>query len=432
MRTDEGPGTTVGVVKLWTAATDYVADEVKKLPITVDPAVARFLGHRINIFLTLVALIMYSIAWPTLSQTHDVRPAVMPIVAAFAAFPIMLGWSNPTLGWAISVVSAQLIGLTIDPINDWNYTIQVVHLIEILVLTVLAYLRAPLRLLPVFWAVSSFVMYQATPPEAQAGWVVGLSIVAIICVLIRIIVRSRVALAQQTVLKDTEKSKNAVLSERTRIARDLHDVVAHRMSVVVVQAQTAKYRVDGVGEEAAAEFDAIADVAREALDEVRMMLGVLRLEDDSPGAEAYARNPNPGLEQIDGIVAATRGAGVDVTYQPLSTGEHVGDTCALVAYRIVQESLANTTRYAVGAQVTVELSVLGDDLNVTIANTASTGQPINLESSGGQGIPGMIERAKAVGGVLSAAPQPDGGFVVRARLPLRAVAAPELPRSDNS
>jgi signal transduction histidine kinase len=338
----------------------------------------------------------------------------------------MFGWSNPTLGWAISVISAQVIGLTVDRIDDWNYAIQVVHLIELLVLTVLAYLRAPLRLLPVFWAVSCVVVYMAAPPEAEDGWVVGLTIAGVICVLIRIILRSRAQLAQQTMLKDTEKSKNAVLEERTRIARDLHDVVAHRMSVVVVQSQTAKYRIDGVGDAAAAEFDAIADVAREALDEVRVMLGVLRLEDDSPRAEAYARNPNPGIADIEGIVAATRGAGVDVSYRPLDTGEHVGDACALVAYRIVQESLANVTRYAAGARVDVDLSVSGDDLDVVVRNTVPTASPINLESSGGQGIPGMLERAKAVGGVLSAAPQPDGGFVVRARLPLRAIGTPGL------
>lgn len=414
---------TVRPMRLWNAATDYVVGEAKKLPIATDPAVAQFLGRKINIFFTAVALIMYSIAWPTLAVTHEVQPALMPIIAAFAALPIMFGWSNPTLGWAISVISAQVIGLSVDRVNDWNYTIQVVHLIEVLVLTVLAYLRAPLRLLPVFWAVSCLVVYTAAPADAEDGWVVGLTIAAVICILIRIIVRSRVQLAQQTKLKDTEKSKNAVLEERTRIARDLHDVVAHRMSVVVVQSQTAKYRVDGVGEAAAAEFDAIADVARDALDEVRAMLGVLRLEDDSPGAEAYARNPNPGIADIEGIVAATRGAGVDVTYRRLDSSEIVGDACALVTYRIVQESLANATRYAAGAQVSVELSVSGDDLNVLVANTPPTASPINLESSGGQGIPGMIERAKAVGGVLSAAPRPDGGFVVQARLPLRAAVA---------
>lgn len=419
MRTNEGAVATVRAMKLLSAATDYVVDEAKRLPIATDPAVAQFLGLKINIFFTAVALIMYSIAWPTLAVTHEVQPALLPIVSAFAALPIMFGWSNPTLGWAISVISAQVIGLAVDRVDTWNYSIQVVHLIEVLVLTVLAYLRAPLRLLPVFWAVSCLVVYTAAPPEAEDGWVVGLTIAAVICILIRIIVRSRVQLAQQTKLKDTEKSKNAVLEERTRIARDLHDVVAHRMSVVVVQSQTAKYRIDGVGEAAAAEFDAIADVARDALDEVRVMLGVLRLEDDSPGAEAYARNPNPGIAEIDGIVSATRGAGVDVTYQNLAADETVGDACALVAYRIVQESLANATRYAAGAQVTVELSASGDDLNVLIANTPPTANPINLESSGGQGIPGMIERAKAVGGVLSAAPRPDGGFVVRARLPLR-------------
>ena len=419
MGSDEDGVATVEPMKLWTAAADYVVDEAKKLPITADPAVIGFLSRKVNIFFTLVALIMYAIAWPTLAVTHDVQPALMPVVAAFAALPIMLGWANPTLGWAISVVSSQVIGLTIDRLDTWNYSIQVVHFIELVVLTVLAYLKAPLRLLPVIWLVSALVMFSVAPSEAEVGWVIGLAVAGIMCVLIRIIVRSRAQLAQQTKLKDTEKSKNAVLSERTRIARDLHDVVAHRMSVVVVQSQTAKYRVEGVGDAAAAEFDAIANVAREALDEVRTMLGVLRLEDDS-AADALARNPNPGLAQIDGLISATRGAGIDVTYYPAVGADEVGDACALVAYRIVQESLANATRYAAGSQVRVDVTVKGTELAVTIANTAPTEQPIGLDSEGGLGIPGMIERAKAVGGVLSAAPQPDGGFVVQARLPIRA------------
>jgi signal transduction histidine kinase len=91
-----------------------------------------------------------------------------------------------------------------------------------------------------------------------------------------------------------------------------------------------------------------------------------------------------------------------------------------VAYRIVQESLANATRYAAGSQVRVDVAIAGTELAVTIANTAPTSQAIDLDSDGGLGIPGMIERAKAVGGVLSAAPKPDGGFVVQARLPMRA------------
>jgi signal transduction histidine kinase len=152
------------------------------------------------------------------------------------------------------------------------------------------------------------------------------------------------------------------------------------------------------------------------------MLRVLRLEDDS-AADALARNPNPGLAQIDGLISSTRGAGVDVTYYPAVGADQVGDACALVAYRIVQESLANATRYAAGAQVRVDVAVSGSDLAVKVANTPPTSSPIDLESDGGQGIPGMIERAKAVGGVLSAAPQSDGGFVVQARLPLRAPGA---------
>ncbi len=145
------------------------------------------------------------------------------------------------------MISAQVIGMTIDRVDGWNHTIEVVYLIEVLVLTVLAYLRTPLRLLPVFGGLSCLVVYKAVPPEPEDGWVVGLSIAAMICILIRIIVRSRVQLAQQTKLKDTEKSKNAVLEARTRIARDLRDVVAHRMSVVVVQSQAARYRIDGWG-----------------------------------------------------------------------------------------------------------------------------------------------------------------------------------------
>ena len=392
-------------------------------PVAQDPAVRHYFSSRLNWFFLFVALVMYSVAWPTLPITHSMPVFVLPVVAAFAALPIALAWSAPLLGWAISVVSAQLIGIVVPTRGGWELTIQVTHLIELLVLTFMAFLKCPLRWIPVVWVSTSIVIAFAVQPTARVGWVFGISVLAVLVALLRGLMASRRQLAVRTEQTEAAEAEAAVLQERARIARDLHDVVAHRMSMVVVMSQTARYRLPDVSPSAAAEFDAIAEAARTSLDEVRQLLGVLRVE----GADASAA-PNPGLAELDSLVTETRRAGAEVVLDLAIDADDVGESAALVIYRIVQESLANATRHAPGGRVDVEVTHgEGDLVDVAVVNTAATAEPLQIGGSG-VGIPGMIDRAQAVGGSLVAAPTSTGGFAVRARIPAtprRDVVVPE-------
>ncbi len=400
-----------------------VVAEIDGLSENTDPALREYLSRRINRLLIVVALVMFAVAWPTLFETHVVHPVLAPVFAAFAAFPIAFAWQWPTRAWGVSAASAWGVGILLSTTNGWEWGIQVVHIIELFVLTFAVYLRAPGRTVLLVWLGTCVTFMVWAPSDSEReGWALGFTVGLVICVLVRLVVRSSGALRREESVSAAARSVNAVLTERARIARDLHDVVAHRMSVVVVQAQTARYRVPDVGEAAAAEFEAIAGVAREALSEVRVMLGVLRVEDD--GA---AQAPNPGLADIARLVEDTRGAGIAVAYEPdTSSFGEVSDSSALVAYRIVQESLTNATRHAPGSSVAVAVSIEPEVLSVTVTNSApktldhGVGRDLLAAAGGGHGIRGMHERASAVGGSLSAAPVEGGGFVVVAVLPTRA------------
>lgn len=393
---------------MWQAS----AGQVRRLPLATDPAVLEFIGRRVNIAFTLVAVVMFSVAWPTLPLTHSVLPILMPVIAGLAAFPIMLAWANPVAGWGISMISAMVIGVVFDRSPDWPWTIQVVHIIELLVLSAMVCLRGPIRWLPLYWACTCAVFAIAAPPGARAGWTVGLTMLFVIGGLLRVLVRSRRQLATETELKDVADSRTAVLAERARIARDLHDVVAHRMSVVVVAAQTARFRVDGVTPEADAEFQSIAGMAREALDEVRQMLGVLRVDGE------IAQAPSPGVADIESLIDATRSAGIVVDHRLIGAPpETVPEIAGLTVYRIVQECLANATRHAPGARIDVEVAIDDTTVRVAVVNVLVDSAPADV--SGGHGIPGMIERARSAGGELVAGPDGVGAFRVVAAVPTR-------------
>ncbi|WP_052432920.1 sensor histidine kinase [Streptacidiphilus carbonis] len=244
--------------------------------------------------------------------------------------------------------------------------------------------------------------------------------------------RAQEALATQTVRTDAERSRRAVLEERTRIARELHDVVAHHLSLIAVQAETAPYRLGELPEATRAEFGSLSEVAREALTEMRRLLGVLRQDRASAGL-----SPQPRLNDLPALVDAARRAGVRVE---LSVPEELGrvpDGVGVCAYRIVQESLSNAGRHAPGAAVSVSVSVSPpvdcDDRNdrsdregrearavrLRVANGPGSGAaPARPESGIGHGLTGMRERVGLLGGSLSAGPTPTGGFVVSVVLPL--------------
>jgi len=228
--------------------------------------------------------------------------------------------------------------------------------------------------------------------------------------------RAQHSLAAQTVHTEAERARRAVLEERTRIARELHDVVAHHMSLIAVRAETAPYRLSGLPEPVRAEFGSLGEVAREALADMRRLLGVLR--DDRPAALA----PQPQLADLPALVDAARRAGVSVELSVPPALGHVPSGVGVCAYRIIQESLSNASQHAPGAPITV--SVDHDDGAVVLRVANGPGGPPDgsappaNEHRPGHGLTGMRERVSLLGGSLSAGPAPDGGFVVSAVLPL--------------
>jgi signal transduction histidine kinase len=225
--------------------------------------------------------------------------------------------------------------------------------------------------------------------------------------------RTQRALAAQTERADVERARRAVLEERARIARELHDVVAHHMSLIAVRAESAPYRLGDLPESARAEFASLSEVAREALAEMRRLLGVLR--HDQPAGLA----PQPQLSDLPALIDATRRAGVSVELSVPTALDQVPSGVAVCAYRIVQESLSNASQHAPGAAVTVSVDHDADAVLLRVAN--GPGGPVGPsanEPGPGHGLTGMRERVALLGGSLSAGPAPDGGFVVSAVLPL--------------
>ena len=225
--------------------------------------------------------------------------------------------------------------------------------------------------------------------------------------------RAQRALAAQTERTEVEQARRAVLEERTRIARELHDVVAHHMSLIAVRAETAPYRLSGLPESARAEFAALSEVAREALTDMRRLLGVLR--HDEPAVLA----PQPRLSDLPMLVDAARQAGIPVDLSTASVLDAVPSGVGVCAYRIVQESLSNASQHAPGAAVTVSVDRDAGAVLLRVANgPGGPADPSGNERGPGHGLAGMRERVALLGGSLSAGPAPDGGFVVRAMLPL--------------
>ncbi|GAA1012774.1 histidine kinase [Nocardiopsis tropica] len=384
-----------------------------------DTPLGVYLSRKANWLFLFVALIMWAVAWPTLKEQFTVPAALLPIISGFSVLPLAIAWAHPRAAWGIIAATAAIFPLLwFDAKQDWQWNWQVSLIIAMLVSTVLVYLRGkPLDAIAVA-AASSILFWVNAQEGTGGGWVAGLLVTLAVCLLLRLALQSRTRLEEQTEVSELERGRRAILEERTRIARELHDVVTHHVSLVVVQAQTAQYRVPDVSERARAEFDGIAVSAREALNEVRALLGVLRLDDASADLA-----PAPGLGGVDELIDGARAAGVTVDYLPLPDPTAVGETTALVAYRIVQESIANATRHAQGAAITVALTLETGTLNLRVENGPRTSDA-DLGGPGlGQGIPGMMERARTVGGSLAATPVAGGGFAVRASLPARTDAA---------
>jgi signal transduction histidine kinase len=203
------------------------------------------------------------------------------------------------------------------------------------------------------------------------------------------------------------EEQSAVVEERARLARDLHDVVAHHVSLIAVRAETAPYTHPGIGEQARGVLTDIAADARLALDELRGVLGILGR------AGAAERAPQPTWSDIAALVERTRSAGVEIEVVGDATAE-VGPSAGYAAYRVAQEALTNARKHAPGARVTVDLEVTSQLLTVLVSTPLARSAADS--AAGGQGLVGMRERVEALGGRLLSGPVGDD-FVVEAILP---------------
>ena len=369
-----------------------------------------------DVMVGVVGAILFVVSWPTVLLTHQVPDGMAPLVALATVLPLAVARRFPFLGWVAAVVVGQVFWTLFDPQpgHEMPWTVPQILVLYMTLLGVAVVER--LRLVAVAWFGTMLVVAAVMPGDAQPGLAVSLTAATVFALLVRWLVLSRRQLAREQEVSDLERARRAVLEERSRIARDLHDVVAHRMSLVVVQAQSAPARLGDLPAPVAQEFLSISEQAREALNEVRGMLGVLRSE-----STGVANAPQQGLQDVEALLAQTRDAGVDLTWELYGDPATVGDAVGLVVYRILQEALANASRHAPGSRVRVRVEVT-DEVRVEVRSRL--GDLEGPDSPGhGTGLIGMADRARSVGGRVETGPDGEE-FVVRAWLPTTASPVP--------
>jgi signal transduction histidine kinase len=336
----------------------------------------------------------------------------LPVVA-----PLPLAARSPLLAWRVGWLALLLVPLV--PADWWGAWPwgpgQVFALLGVLCVAGVRYQR------PVLWWMCALTLipwcFWLVVREPDLNGPIAATLIFTVLMIALDNVGSRLraqgALAAQTERTEAERARRAVLEERTRIARELHDVVAHHMSLIAVRAETAPYRLSDLPESARAEFGSLSEVAREALTDMRRLLGVLR--DDQPARLA----PQPQLADLPALVESAQQAGVSVELSVPPALDQVPPGVGLCAYRIVQESLSNASQHAPGAAVTVSVTHDSGAVLLRVANgPGGPADPSQNDRRPGHGLTGMRERVALLGGSLSAGPAPEGGFVVSAVLPL--------------
>lgn len=343
----------------------------------------------------------------------------------------LLALSRPVPAWWLSTAVLVAVAVfredTMDPnvLFPWNVEGIALHTIVLLLLALRArpWVTATALGITVLTGLGNISF---TTQHHNAGLGIGtvfFAAAAAVGASLRMSRLARTRLVVQEELTAEERARRTLLEERNRIARELHDVVAHHMSVISIQAQVAPHLVENPSEELRENLAGIRENAVEALAELRRVLGVLRSEDAL--ADGVRHAPQPTLDRLDELVGKVRGAGLTVTTR--TTGERcpLPPGVELSAFRIVQEALSNVMRHSPGATVRVEIGYRRSGVMVRIANTAPD-RPAPPSPGAGHGLLGMRERTAMLGGELAAGATPDGGYEVTAILPTQA-----LPKDDS-
>ncbi|GAB2524800.1 sensor histidine kinase [Paramicrobacterium agarici] len=377
------------------------------------------------------AIVIYSIAVPVNAVLYQVPVAIAFVLSAFTAGSLPLSLSRPRAALAFFVIGLLGNGILAGDDRDpfWPGPVPVLEIITLAVLIGLIVYSRGWRLGAVAWLLALATATAIPSLSGRSGFptmtgaeiadlIVTFSIAAaayVIALLIAGRVTIRDELAREKEVSAEEQARRQLVEERSRIARELHDVVAHSMSVIQVQASTAKYRLTELNDPAIAEFDDIAASARSALAEMRRLLGTLR-----PDGEEAERMPQRTIGDIPGLVESARRSGVPIDLSIDDELRGAPLSVQVAAFRIVQEAISNALRHAPGSRVSVGVA-RGNTSGavISVINSAPDGVPVDA-AGGGHGLIGMRERTTALDGHLETHATPDGGWLVHAVLPFDA------------
>lgn len=375
-------------------------------------------GRAPRVLLALAALLALVLTWHTLGQDFGISPPVAGLLATAQVLPIAAALRWPRVAWSCStavLIGAALVVRAAGVDDLWPDPNLYVHLGVMLI----AGSRSSFGELGVMWAAlvgAGIVTVTVGDVSGSPGLLETIGLASIVVVVAGVVSnatrtreRALTELAAQQRTAEAQRIGTALLQERARIARELHDVVAHHMSVIAMQAEAAPLRADVLP---AVTTEALVSIRASALDglaELRHVVGLLR----DAGSDTTA--PQPELRDLDGLLDDLRAAGVQVEIEAHGKPGRYSPGVQLSAYRIVQESLSNAMRHAPGSSITVELRHAPDRLGIAIRNACptSTGE----DAGAGHGLLGMQERASMLGGTLDVGPTDDGGYLVTAWLP---------------
>ncbi|MFI6582591.1 sensor histidine kinase [Embleya sp. NPDC050493] len=379
--------------------------------------------------LYLAVVLTVGIQGPVLAGYPGVSAGLAFALGLATGAPILLARQRPLVAWWMSLgatVACALAGESNGHDHvQWPWTAVGVFA-QVVVMAYVAF-HARLRIVVETWVITALLGLvlvrnaQNDPSHWGTMPVVAMmtAIVMVVVVAFRGRSDARRQLAVQSDLTATERERSALLEERARIARELHDVVAHHMSVIAIQAEAARYRVADPPPELVQSFVTIRANAVDALAELRRVLGLLRTEQeggvglDGPDRPA----PLPTLERLPELIENVRAAGMTVNCVTVGVPRPLPQGVDLSAYRIGQEALSNALRHAPGARVRVEVAYVPTGIGLRVYNEPAPNPGPAAREGSGHGVLGMRERAAMIGGTLQAGHTPDGGYHVDVFLP---------------
>ncbi|MDX3058996.1 histidine kinase [Streptomyces sp. NE06-03E] len=348
------------------------------------------------------------------ANTYSPFGVVTVVTAFLPAVALMMTLVRPVLAFWVSIAITPLVAATS---SDWPWGASA-FACHLGVLVVVAARTRP-RTAAWMWLITLFVgsalgNFAAAYSSSSEPMAVASALALLLVALVQVRRDAQREVTVQRTVTAVERDRRTLLEERTTIARELHDVVAHHMSVVAIQAEAAPYRVENPPPELEQAFVTIRENAVAALTELRRVLGVVRAEDyEAPDA------PQPTLAEIDRLLDNVRETGLETEKTVTGAVRELPQGVELSAYRIVQEALSNTLRHAPGAAAKVELGYVLGGLGVRVVNGPARGL-VKPSPGAGHGITGMRERVAMLDGEMTAGSTQDGGYEVAVFLPVPA------------